>query len=245
VATTRLRELSFSRASGERVLRMVAPFVSPGQRHLDYGAGDGDFTRLLVARGLATAVLEPSQERRALLENSDIGRSPHFLGVMSPGFADTFDVVFMLDVIEHILEPDLDAALTSVARAVTLGGTLVVTTPNTEDLDLNACICPNCNSTFHRWQHQRSFSADSLAALLAKYGFARVHDHRVDLTNTAGYIERIKQLESEHPLARVGYTVARRILAKLRPPPPEEQLPPGDLRIGGEAHLIYVGRRIR
>ena len=47
----------------------------------------------------------------------------------------------------------------------------MITTPNEEVLSNNAVFCPECGHEFHRWQHLRSWSADSLASALARHGF--------------------------------------------------------------------------
>src|SRR5581483_2838562 len=108
-----------------------------------------------------------------------LGDSAGFLGVVGDDNLLTFDVVLMVEVIEHILDAQIDATLKRVARWTKSGGTLIVTTPNNEDLELGMIYCPVSNVFFHRWQHVRSFTRESLCALLDGYGFDEVVTHFV------------------------------------------------------------------
>jgi hypothetical protein len=42
---------------------LVGQYLSESKRHLDFGAGDGNFVRLLVDHGMPTAAFEPSPAR--------------------------------------------------------------------------------------------------------------------------------------------------------------------------------------
>jgi hypothetical protein len=56
-------------------------------------------------------------------------------------------------------------------RTLKQGGFIVITTPNNENMEENKTMCPECGCVFHRWQHQRTFSAKSLELVLRNYGF--------------------------------------------------------------------------
>ena len=53
----------------------------------------------------------------------------------------------------------------------------------TAKTSIEMCVCPADGSLFHRWQHVRSFCADSLTALLADHGFAPIVVHRLELSD--------------------------------------------------------------
>ena len=55
--------------------------------------------------------------------------------------------------------------------------------PNNEDLEMNMSYCPESNLLFHRWQHVRSFTEQSLKGLLAKYGIEEIVSHQVELND--------------------------------------------------------------
>jgi len=179
---TKLLDIGFSKLAGRYLFEAVKWHLTPGARHLDFGAGDGDFVEVLVASGCPAAAFENSERRRrAILDR--LGGKAGFLGAIGPDARASFDAVFMIEVIEHILDDQIASTLELVGRFLDPSGRLVVTTPNSENLDYAMCVCPTDGSVFHRWQHVRSFSAESLTALLGKYGFEPVVVHRLELSD--------------------------------------------------------------
>jgi len=69
-------------------------------------------------------------------------------------------------VLEHLDDDELRAGLAEMRRVLRPGGHLVGTVPARERLDTNTVVCPHCESKFHRWGHQRSFTPESLGACL-------------------------------------------------------------------------------
>jgi len=179
IARTRLVELSFSRLGGKALIAAIAHLLPKDGRILDFGAGDGDLIELMCARGLHVAAYEPSEGRSQNLQKRLSGH-PGFLGTVNAESTEPFDVVMLVEVIEHILEEQLDNTLKSLAAFTREGGILIVTTPNNEDLDLNMAYCPVSNSLFHRWQHVRSFTHESLVGLLAQYSFEELVTHQLE-----------------------------------------------------------------
>jgi len=244
VAQTRLAELSFSRHNSEYLIELVQGHLKPRGRHLDFGAGDGDLLKALIQKGYATAAYEPVQARASRFP-ADIADHPKYLGQVRDGWPERFDVVLMIEVIEHILEQDLADVVRQVKSLLTDDGTLIVTTPNTEDLELAAAYCPQCETLFHRWQHLRSLTAESLQALLAQHGFECLSLSEVDFSNTRFLIEDLQYLNEEiegmRPERSVWGRVKRLITGK---PVAAREHPPRDLR-GPCATLLYIGRKIR
>jgi hypothetical protein len=66
------------------------------------------------------------------------------------------------------------------------GGVIVFTTPNDEDLGASRLYCPECDHVFHRWQHIRSWSAQSLSAFLTAQGFRDVKAWTTDFSPPVG-----------------------------------------------------------
>jgi 2-polyprenyl-3-methyl-5-hydroxy-6-metoxy-1,4-benzoquinol methylase len=256
VSQTKLSHLSFSRSAAPYLIELLGDHLKPQGRHLDFGAGDGDLVRALVERGYATAACEPAGVRSAQIA-LDIAHHPKFLGLIKHDSPDRFDVVLMIEVIEHILEKDLDSALQKVRSLLAADGTLIVTTPNAEDLDLSSAYCPSCDTLFHRWQHVRSFTPESLAALLLAYGFECLFLHQVDFSDYRFPIEelkaiKIRQFEENRELQRrKDRTLVGRIkkaIRVIRGRQPVAEAPTREesknLRIGAQSHLLYIGRRI-
>lgn len=94
---------------------------------LEVGAGTGLLVQTLRARGLSTFGLEPS---RSLVEVARTRGVELLSGTF--GHPDLegrkFDLVFLIDVIEHVVNPRV--LLESAAKALTPGGVVVVVTPD-------------------------------------------------------------------------------------------------------------------
>lgn len=81
------------------------------------------------------------------------------------------DVVLAIEVIEHLNDDSLDQLCQQVRDLLRPGGIAVFTTPNDENLRENEVLCPNCGELFHRWQHVRNWSADSVSRYMESAGF--------------------------------------------------------------------------
>ena len=66
----------------------------------------------------------------------------------------------------------LSAYFASFRQLLAPDGIAIITTPNDEDLHASETYCPHCDQVFHRWQHLRSWTAESLAAAVSTNGFA-------------------------------------------------------------------------
>lgn len=225
---TRLVELSFSRLGGKALIASIAHLLPKDGSILDFGAGDGDLIEFMCQRGLRVAGYEPSEGRSQNLQKKLAGY-PSFLGTVKAESSKQFDVVMLVEVIEHILDEQLDDSLTRLARFACPGGTLIVTTPNNEDLDLNMAYCPASNLLFHRWQHMRSFTRQTLAPMLAKYGFQEIATHQLEFRDDL-YL----------PYDEVwGSSAATEVPAHIH-----ELRTNRPVYTGAGNNLVYVGRRV-
>jgi SAM-dependent methyltransferase len=169
------RPLYFSAHSGAAIVDRADREVDlRGKRVLDFGAGHGDLLAHLFARGVAAKGLEFSAGS-ARATRARFGDEPLFGGIEiadelpSPYDDGSFDVVFLVEVVEHLLEDQLEPTVREIERLLAPGGCVVATAPNGEELVLEHVRCPDCGATFHRWQHQRSLTAESLAALFGRF----------------------------------------------------------------------------
>src|SRR5262249_22418658 len=138
-----------------------------GKRVLDFGCGRGDLLAALFARGLAASGLEfaaaaAEETRERFAGEPRFGGGGLATGLPSPRSAGSFDVVFLVEVVEHLLDDQLEPTLAEVHRLLAPGGRVVATTPNAEELAASAVRCPDCGATFHRWQHQRALTTVSI-----------------------------------------------------------------------------------
>lgn len=226
---TRLTELSFARTAARPLLLAVRHHLRPGMRCLDFGAGSGHLVDVLLQAGFRAAAFEPSEGRREATRARFEGR-PGFLGVVGEDGDEQYDALFAAEVVEHILESQFERTLAMMARKVVAGGLLVVTTPNDEDLDLSGCICPNCSTLFHRWQHVRGFTPASLEAALRPYGFEPIVTHLVEFN--PAHFAALEVLDvGAPPESVVDY------LRALRRDEP--------VRMGAENSILCLARRVR
>ncbi len=93
-----------------------------------------------------------------------------------------FDIVFIFEVIEHLDDRNLEAAISEVFKLLKPGGVVYVTTPNEEDLDGRKSTCPSCGCRFHQVQHVRSWDVGSVQCAFEDKGFETV---TVGTTNSA------------------------------------------------------------
>jgi len=184
----------FSHVVGDLVLNYVTRSVQLRGRVLDFGCGPGYMMEKLVKRGVAVEGIDFSEHSVKAATDRLSGHqlfrgARHITALPLPESDGTYDVVFLIETIEHIITEHLESTLTELARLVRRGGTLVVTTPNREDLRANTVMCPECGCTFHRIQHVHSWSADSLAQTMQRHGFRPVRTYettfrRGDVLNT-------------------------------------------------------------
>lgn len=233
---TRLEELSFGRSAGPKLLEFIGHHLTPGLKCLDYGAGEGSLVSLLLDKGCQVAAWEPSPERRAEIIARGVENNERFLGFIDSAGAEVFDVVIASEVIEHILENDLDDVLAEFRRFLRPGGLLIITTPNNEDLELGSCYCPVSDTVFHRWQHVRSFTAESLDDLLSGAGFRRIEDHRVDFSTFGEFYENYVSITHDMKYLKLMGPLYYLVKPWLK------TKPKGDLRVGAQNNLIYVGQ---
>lgn len=166
----------FSSFFGEKITALARQYVplSVG-RVLDYGCGQGFMIERLLHSGIRVEGLEFSAES---VENvrKRCGNHPLFGGITlsdrlpSPIESASVDVVFLIEVLEHLLPEQVGVTLEDVRRVLKVGGYLVLTTPHNEDLDRVKTVCPDCGCVFHPWQHVSSFTKASLSHLLRKHG---------------------------------------------------------------------------
>src|SRR5208282_6029546 len=98
----------------------LAPPAPPGGVALDISAGDGLSSRMLAERGWR--LVSPARDARARAwVSADLDDDLPFR-------ARSFDLVMMLEVIEHLA--DIPHALREIARVLKPGAPAVVSTPN-------------------------------------------------------------------------------------------------------------------
>ncbi len=180
-------EMYFSKVFGDRILRRTGLPLEAPLEVLDFGCGPGflwDHLRAMDSAWRYTG-LDFSSDSVALVRNKAQG-NPRFVDAhyvsrlpvsLAPG---QFDVVLLIEVVEHLKDEYLDGTLAEAARLLKRGGVTVITTPNEEDLSKATKICPECGAIFHEWQHVRRWSAQTLTERMRPHGFAPRRVQAVD-----------------------------------------------------------------
>lgn len=180
-------DLYFARRFGRLLLADSGLPLQKPLAVLDFGCGPGfmwDHLHGLGATWDYTA-LDFSAASVAALNQRAAGQARfrgavHATDLPSPLGAQAFDAILLIEVVEHLKDAYLDATLRDAARMLKRGGIVVVSTPNEEDLERSRLFCPACGTVFHQWQHVRSWTAESLAAAMARHGFVRVFHRTTD-----------------------------------------------------------------
>jgi SAM-dependent methyltransferase len=179
----------FSEQVGPALVNVVRQKVSLGPKVLDYGSGPGHLVGTLLAiPALQVSACEYSEaSARELAER--FRNAPQFEGCCRvingrTSYADgTFDTVFFVETLEHLLPTWRDETLKEIGRVLRPGGVAVITTPNSENLVDNMALCPECGAFFHRMQHMGRFDAKELRSLMEKFGFRTIFCDAVQLAH--------------------------------------------------------------
>lgn len=187
-------------AGGFVAKRLVAgTALSNNARVLDFSCGRGD----VIAACLP--LLKDNQEIYATdFSDTYVRRvterftsEPRFKGAIltrslpTPYQANFFDVVMATEVIEHLLDSELEGMLAECHRLLNPGGRVFITTPNDEDYDAAKVMCPECGCTFHRWQHVRTWTVDTLKSYMENAGFITLSSEPVAWLNWRGKLQSL------------------------------------------------------
>jgi 2-polyprenyl-3-methyl-5-hydroxy-6-metoxy-1,4-benzoquinol methylase len=143
---------------------------------LDYGCGPGFLLEHLLDRNLEVYGFELSDTYREVVERRAGGRRAWRglrtgTGFPTPFDEGQFDLIFCLETLEHLTDEFLPPVLGELYRLCKPGGSVLVSTPHAEHLPHGFIYCPFCDSEFHKVQHQRSFTADAMRAVLTAHAF--------------------------------------------------------------------------
>lgn len=162
---------------GKQVVSELSSLFANAKTALDYGAGLGFVVGHFLEMGLDTYALDFSPDSVKKI-NEKFHGSKNFMGAFMLNDlveADArFDVIMINEVIEHLHEGYLTQTMENVRNLLSDTGVAIFTTPNDEDLSKSFVYCANCDHVFHRWQHVRSWSIDSLSSFVEKSGLKLV-----------------------------------------------------------------------
>ncbi len=177
---------------------------------LDCGAATGFLMEVAAEIGFDAYGVELSEYGAGEIAKR-FGRDHVFQGeieqaTFAPG---SFDVVTMYDYLEHVRDPE--RVLRRARELLAPGGVLSITTPSTGSFTHHVM---GRHWSHYKLEHLYYFGPDSLARLLERAGFHRVHDTRAWKTMNLRYIHH--QMET-YPTP--GLTLVARTMAKVLPGP--------------------------
>lgn len=173
----------------KRTARKLSGMSEP--RILDLGCGTGEFlkafSRIRPDAALHGIDFSPKTIHSAEQNLASIHPTPELHAIANyptPWADDTFDAIYSIEVVEHLSDSSLDSMFMEIGRVMKPSGILVITTPNSENLEESHTCCPNCGSVFHIWQHLRSWTIPSLLEFAGNYGFSLVQAQTTLLDTT-------------------------------------------------------------
>ena len=142
----------------ERLAFTLEQIPADARSILDVGCGDGRITNLLPRRHLVAACDRSSAgaarwEVPGLLAAAD----------QLPFPDRSFDLVTILEVLEHLPMPVVEAIVAECSRVAIRY--LLITVPLHDPIHAAQILCENCQTTFHPWGHLRSFTSSELRRL--------------------------------------------------------------------------------
>jgi SAM-dependent methyltransferase len=188
----------FSEIASHAIYGIAAKYIPFEGLIADYGCGPGHFIAKLVSKRVQAIGLDVSPESITAVRTR-FAQNPEFKGAyLLPTEVEALhgrvSALFMIESIEHMDDDALHCSFEMIRRLLRPEGYIVVTTPNDEELENSEVFCPNCGSVFHRMQHQRSWTMDSLVQHMRTEGFERVacHPyHTYELSFPLGLLQRV------------------------------------------------------
>lgn len=192
----RFRSTFFGYLAGPMVaLRILAACpVTAGARILDFSCGQGDIIASLLklmqgdqkvhASDFTDTYVSAVSQRFA--GNARFEGATLFRSLPSQLPSASFDLVYATEVIEHLTDDELTAMLNECKRLLRPGGRLFLTTPNEEDYEAAKQMCPDCGCIYHKWQHLRTWTAQSLQQRIEASKFRTVTVEAVAWLNWRG-----------------------------------------------------------
>lgn len=208
-------ELYFTYQFGENIVNVLVQKIKAGSVILDYGCGTGFIIKHFLNKGFETYGADTSSKSVDFV-NNQYKDAPNFKGafLLDELFKlnKNFDVILVIEVIEHLTDDFLVPLVENVKKLGRAGTKIIFTTPNNENLDDSVVYCPVCDHTFHRWQHVRSWNVESLTTFMKSHGLKVESCFATDFSNIAPE-EALKKLK--HSVRNYFYSSSKPHLAAI------------------------------
>lgn len=198
------------------LLRRVKAF-SEHWTVLDFGCGPGFLLERFLAMGNNCYGFDFSNGTVDRVNNK-FSTQPNWSGAVSSSSLPVrygqnfFDLVTCVETLEHLLDDMLPPTLNEIHRLLKPNGIAFFTTPANEDLSASNVYCPFCDHEFHKIQHVRSFTKESISALLSAHGFKVIYCEAIDLFE----LQKNRKV-TKHSVARSLRYYMNRFLDEINP----------------------------
>lgn len=159
---------------GKSIIHFFSAYFENAGNCLDYGSGPGFFIPYLLEQKIKVTAVEFSSNAVRVL-NEKFEKEDLFNGAFQVNELiasnKKFDLILCIEMIEHLNDNYLNELPENLKLLLNTNGTVIITTPNEENLSNSMIHCPECDTVFHRWQHVRSWSKKTLGDFLEKSGF--------------------------------------------------------------------------
>lgn len=181
----------FSKQVGKQIVHLTK-LTNKKINVLDFGCGKGFLGGYIFNKNIpwkyygvdfsATSVDEAKKRLSSLNVDTSKFEISHIKEMpISIYKEESFDLIFLLEVIEHLNDEKLEKTLIECHRLLKKGGILFITTPNNEKLEDSHVYCPCCNQYFHKWQHERIWTIESLSTYLTNNNYSVRNTFQVNL----------------------------------------------------------------
>jgi 2-polyprenyl-3-methyl-5-hydroxy-6-metoxy-1,4-benzoquinol methylase len=160
--------------------------VKPGILYLDYGCGQGFLLERMLAKQVRCYGVDGSFNSVQFV-NQRFDGDYNWMGATTVSEskavlpAGSFDLISCIETLEHVLG-GLEELIGDIYQLLKPGGVALFTTPNEENLEHSQIYCPFCEAIYHKVQHLRSFSSQSLTSLLDSQGLKTIFCGGLDLS---------------------------------------------------------------
>ena len=168
----------FTEAVGDALLTFVKKYLPVHGKILDYGTGKGFLLQYILKKYSSVELYScdftgsiATQTGEKFNSQKQFRGCLHITGLPSVYENNFFDLVFLVETIEHLTDEYLHSTLKEIHRILKPGGIIVITTPNNESIQNNYVHCADCGATFHPMQHIRSWNEVSLRTGVETFGF--------------------------------------------------------------------------
>ena len=210
----------FTYRNGTEMARQLRPHLRGKQTILDYGCGLGFLLQEFLALGMGGAGLDFSQEamRKA---NERLRGHPNFLGTFDlEALKESrlkFDAITVVEVVEHLYDEQLEPVLAQLSDFLSPEGIVIFSTPNDEDLAKATLLCPTTGEVFHRRQHVRNWSKESLSHYLEARGYEVINCFATNFRGGPTQKKKVGALSARW--SRLKYMLTRSLRSRTKKQP--------------------------